>query len=225
MKNRTTSYPRLVSILLVSLLAMTAPAARAQEKTPASPQAPVVAAPVMDQRALNILKEMSDTLAKAKTLRFQARSMVPVKGPGGVWINLYGTSQVVMQSPDKLFAVTAGDFAPYDFYYDGKTITSYAPDKNLYAVKDAPATIDAMIAEDYRAEGGSFPYADILVSQPYDVMTKNIISALYVGQSTIKPLAGQGEVKTEHLVFVNKNVEWQIWIDTVDHLPRLVSAT
>ena len=103
------------------------------------------AAPALDQRALDMLKKMSDTLSGAKTVQFQARSMVPVRAPNGIWINLYGTSQVVMQGPDKLFASTAGDFAPYDFYFDGKTITAYSPAKNLYAVKSAPATIDAMI--------------------------------------------------------------------------------
>jgi len=182
-------------------------------------------APVIDQRALDMLKKMSDTLSEAKTVSFQARSMVPVRTPDGVWINLYGTSRVVMQGPDKLFASTAGDFAPYDFYFDGKTITAFAPNKNLYAVKAAPATIDAMIEEAYQKEGRSFPYADILVSEPYTVLTKGVTRAYYVGQSTIRPLAGAGGVKTDHLVFSHEGVQWQIWIDTNDHLPRMVCAT
>lgn len=184
-----------------------------------------VQATVKDQRALDLLKQMSDTISQAKTVSFQARSMVPVRTPNGTWINLYGTSQVVMQGPDKLFARTAGDLAPYDFYFDGKTITAYSPAKNLYAVKDAPATIDGMIKQAYREDGRSFPYADILVSEPYAVLTEGLIGALYVGQSTILPLAGSGSVKTDHLVLSNKGVEWQIWIDTTDHLPRMVCAT
>ena len=187
-----------------------------------APQSPAAS---LDKRALDALKAMSDTLAQAKTVRFQARSMVPVRAPGGVWINLYGTSQVAMQGPDKLFAGTAGDFAPYDFYFDGKTITAYSPAKNLYAVKPAQATINAMIEEAYRVEGKSFAYADILVSEPYMVLTKGLTRALYVGQSTIRPLSGSGSVKTDHLVFSNKGVEWQIWIGAEDHLPRMVCAT
>jgi len=181
--------------------------------------------PAVDQRALDILKKMSDTLSQAKTVSFQARSMVPIKTPDGTWINLYGASRVVMQGPDKLFASTGGDFAPYDFYFDGKTITAYSPIRNLYAVKPAAATIDAMIEEAYRVDGKSFPYADILVSEPYKVLTEGVRRAFYVGQSTIQPLSGAEGIKTDHLVFLNKNVEWQIWIGADDHLPRLVCAT
>jgi hypothetical protein len=179
----------------------------------------------MDKRALDELKLMSDTVSQAKTIRFQALSMVPVRTPGGIWINLYETSQVVMQRPDKLFASRAGDHAPHDFYFDGKTITRYSPNKNLYAVKEDPGTIDDIIEKAYREEGKSFPYADMLISEPYAAMTDGLTSAIYVGQSTIRPLSGSGGVKTDHLVFANKGVQWQIWIDTEDHLPRLVCAT
>jgi len=214
--------PRRILLLTVcaAALFMAPVAIWAQAAAPAK-----AAAPAVDQRALDMLKKMSDALSQAKTVSFQARSMVPVRAPDGTWINLYGTSQVVMQGPDKLFASTGGDFAAHDFYFDGKTITMYSPAKNLYAVKGAPATIDAMIEEAYREEGRSFPYADILVSEPYAVLTEGLIKAFYVGQSEIRPLAGKGSVKTDHLVFLNKEVEWQIWIDTGDHLPRMVCAT
>ena len=215
----------MAALLMAEAIAWAQKANAPRETAQAAVKTASPAGGLMDKRALDALKLMSDTLSKAKTVRFQARSMVPVRAPGGVWINFYGTSQVVMQGPDKLFANTAGDFAPYDFYFDGKTITRYSPDKNLYAVKEAPGTIDDMIEKAYSEEGTSFPYADILISEPYAVMTDGLISALYIGQSAIKPLSGTGSVKTDHLVFSNKGVQWQIWIDAVDHLPRLVCAT
>ena len=179
----------------------------------------------MDKRALDELKLMSDTVSQAKTVRFQALSMVPRRTPDGIWINLYEISQVVRQGPDKLFTSRAGDHAPHDFYFDGKTITRYSPDKNLYSVKEEPGTIDDLIEKAYREEGKSFPYADMLISDPYAAMTDGLTSAIYVGQSTVRPLSSSGGVKSDHLVFSNKGVQWQIWIDTKDHLPRLVCAT
>lgn len=208
-----------IPVVCVAILAMASAEARSQG-APAK-----TATPAIDQRALDMLKKMSDTISQAKTVSFQARSMVPIRTPDGTWINLYGTSSVVMQAPDKLFASTAGDFAQHDFYFDGKTITAYSLAKNLYAVRPAPATIDAMIEEAYRVDGKSFPYADILVSEPYAVLTEGLLKAFYVGQSTIRPLSGVGGVKADHLVFSNKGVEWQIWIDTEDHMPRMVVAT
>ena len=173
----------------------------------------------LDKGALDELKLMSDTISGAKTVRFEALSMVPVKSPDGMWINLYGSSSVVMQGQDKLFASTAGDFAARNFYFDGKNITAYSPAKNIYAVKPAPATISVMIKEEHERNGKSFPYADLLISEPYAVMANGLKRALYVGQSTI------GGVKTSHLAFSNKDVDWQIWIGETDHLPRLVVAT
>ena len=214
------SIMRFTTVLLVLALASSGASLWAQQADRAAAPAQVI-----DQRALDMLKKMSDTLSQAKTVSFQARSMVPVRTPDGVWINLYGTSRVVMQGPDKLFASTGGDFASYDFYFDGKTITAFAPNKNLYAAKAAPATIDAMIEEAYQKDGKSFPYADILVSEPYTVLTKGLTSAYYVGQSILKPLSGAGGVKTDHLVFSHEGVQWQIWIDVADHLPRMVCAT
>ncbi|MBI4971307.1 MAG: DUF2092 domain-containing protein [Candidatus Omnitrophica bacterium] len=173
----------------------------------------------LDQRALDELKLMSDTISKAATISFETKSMVPVKAPSGIWINLYGDSKVVMQGPDKLFVRTAGDLAPNDFYFDGKNITSYSASKNLFAVRPAPATVEAVIDEAYRDEGKSFPFADILVSEPYSVLTDGLTSAFYVGRSTI------GGVLTSHLAFSHQGQEWQIWIGVEDHLPRLVCAT
>ena len=216
----------LIPALCLATLAAVAVSAWAQAAAAPKPAPQTQSSTVsLDKRALDALKLMSDTIAQAKTIQFQARSMVPVRTPGGMWINLYGTSRVIMQGPDKLFASTAGDFAPYDFYFNGKAITRYSPDKNFYAVKDSPGTIDDMVERAYKEEGKSFPYADILISEPYTALTENITNALYVGQSTLKPLSGQGGVKVDHLAFSNKGIQWQIWIGSDDHLPRLVVAT
>jgi hypothetical protein len=187
-----------------------------------APAAQAVAS--LDKRALDTLKLMSYTITQAKTVKFQARSMVPVKTPSGMWINLYGTSRVVIQGQDKLFASTGGDHAAHDFYFDGKTITRYSPDKNLYAVKEAPGTIDELI-EKAREEGKTFPYADLLIGDPYAVLTEGLTNALYVGQSTTRPLSGSAGEKVDHLAFAHPGVQWQIWIGVENHLPLLVIAT
>lgn len=214
--------PALCVTALIIAVSVWAQEGMAAKSVPASQGA---VAPSLDKRALDALKSMSDTIAQAKTVKFQARSMVPIRTPVGIWINLYGTSNVVMQGQNKLFVSMAGDFAPIDLYFDGKVITRYSPEKNFYSVKDEPGTVDDMIEKAREEEGRSFPYADILIAEPYAALTDGLTSALYVGQSTLKPLSGQEGVKTDHLVFENKEVQWQVWIGSVDHLPRLVVAT
>jgi hypothetical protein len=185
----------------------------------ATEQAGVAKAGIMDKRALDTLKTMSDTIRQAKSMSFRAYSMVPKQLSNGMWISLFEDSKVKVLGKNKLFVETRGDVFSFDLYYDGKTITTYAPKENIYALKDLPGTVDTVIENAYKEEGKSFPYADILVAEPYSVMTRNIVDAIYVGQSII------GSAKTDHLAFSNKGVDWQIWIGADDHLPRLVNAT
>lgn len=218
------SKTRIMMLLLpLSFVIITGGSGRAQgagqeQVQPAAKNPPPVPVPMIDQRALDVLKHMSDTIIQAKTMGFQSRSMVPIKGPNGLWINLFGVSRVVAQGQSKLFAETRGDFFPYDFYFDGTTVTAYAPTKNVYAQKEAPGTVEELTDRIYREEGRTFPYVDILASNPYEKLTRGLTKALFVGRSAI---AG---VKTDHLAFSNEGVEWQIWVAEEDHLPRLVNA-
>ena len=81
--------------------------------------------------------------------------------------------------------------------------------------------IDSLIEGAYKEEGRSFPYADLLLARPYDVLTEGLTRAVYVGRSSV----GRGKVETDHLVFSNKGVDWQIWVDAATNLPVMVSAT
>ncbi len=188
-----------------------------QMKNPDGPSAPPKAA--IDQKALALLKTMSDTLAGAQTRSFRVQSMIPFRKAPGPWVNLLGASKVVVQGKDRLFVETRGDFFPFDFFYDGKTITYFAPKQNFYAQKEAPGTLDEIVEKAYQEGDGSFVYADILLSDPYSVLSANLLGAFYVGKSTV------GEIKTDHLAFSNPGVDWQIWIEEGTHLPRLVTAT
>ena len=63
------------------------------------------------------------------------------------------------------------------------------------------------------------PFVDLLVSDPYARLTKELSSAFVVGQSTI---AG---VKTDHLAFTAPGIDWELWIGAQDKLPRLAVAS
>jgi len=51
-----------------------------------------------------------------------------------------------------------GDGPASEFYYDGKSMTAYAPAENLAAVADAPPTIDAALAHAFRTAAIFFPF-------------------------------------------------------------------
>jgi len=200
--------------LLAATVLLGAGAAAAQVK-PAPPAGP--GQTIKDERALKLLKGMSDTLARVQTLGFKVRGLVPLAAPTGQYVNLIASTHAVMQRPDKLFVESRGDLFPSDLYYDGKTVTVVAFDENFYAQRVAAnATIDAFIQNSQPGSDALAPFVELLSSDPYAVLTQGISSVLLVGQSMV------GGVMTDHLAFVAKGIDWEIWIGTADKLPRLM---
>lgn len=172
---------------------------------------------IKDERALAVLKGMSDKLASAKTLAFSVRGLVPIAAPTGQLISLFASTNVTMQRPDKLVVKSRGDLFPSDLYYDGKTVTAIGADKNFYAQRDAAdGAIEAVMRQAQPGSDNVAPFFDLLGPDPYAGLTADLLSALWVGQSTV------GGVKAEHLAFTTKGIDWEIWIGSADKLPRLM---
>lgn len=202
------------ALLAAAALSGAPPAALAQDK---SAPAAAPARDLKDERALAMLKGMSDTLAGARTLSFKVRGIVPTPAPTGQYISLFASSRVVMQRPDKLFVEARGDLFPSDTFYDGKTVTVIGVDNKFYAQRDAAGgAIEALMQSVQPGSDATAPFLDLLVADPYAFLTKDVSSAFWVGQSTI------GGVKTDHLAFTAPGLDWEIWIGASDKLPRLM---
>jgi hypothetical protein len=177
------------------------------------------AAIIKDDRALATLKSMSETLAKTQSMTFRADSAVAIVSPSGQWVHVFGTSLVTLQRPNKLYVETRGDMFPQNFYYDGQTVTMYAPNEKLFATDNIPGNLDETLLQVFQKHGTYFSFADVIMSVPHDAMAKDVTSAELIGQSTI------GGVLTNHLAFTSPGLEWEIWIGADDQLPRLLEVT
>jgi hypothetical protein len=212
---------RLLAVLAVALCAGGAhaqeaakPAAKAPAKKAVSPYKPIV-----DARAMALIKAMSDKLAAAKSMSFTATVgyEFPSKlGPPLVYTTRY---DVAMQRPDKLRIATLGDGPVSEFYYDGKTMTAYAPVENLAAVADAPATIDAALMAAQKNAALFYPFMDVVAANPYEAFANRPVEAFVIGQSS-----SVGGVKTDMVAWANNDVFLQMWIGADDKLPRRIRA-
>jgi hypothetical protein len=174
----------------------------------------------MEQRALDRLKRMSATLGAAKAFTYRSRSMAEVPANTGQFITLFATSDVALARPNKLRVHVTGEVPNFDFYYDGATITAFAPTKHVYSVASAPATIDAMLPFVMEKTGIQFPSADVMYSDPYAILTKDLTSAFVVGPATVDG------APCEHLAFMAPGVNWEVWIETGQRaLPRRLAVT
>jgi len=190
------------------------PSRKAQTKV-APPAVPIV----LEPKAMEIIKGACDRLAGAKSMRFTA--VVTYEHPSRLGPPLAYTtkSDVTMQRPDKLRVITPGDGPASDFYYDGKQMVAYAPAEKLVAVADAPPTIDAALKKAFETAAIYYPFADVVVADPYKDISEGLKLAFYIGQSNIV-----GGVTTDMIAYVNDNVFVQAWVGSEDKLPRRLRA-
>ena len=178
---------------------------------------PLVVKPVLEAKALEILKAAGSRLAAARTMSFTALATHELPSRFGPQLLYTAKGEVVLQRPDKLRVITPGDGRAFEFYYNGKTVMAYAPVENLVAVADVPPTIDEMQKEIYRLAAISFPFTDLIASDPFKALGPDLQIAFYIGQSHLV-----GGTTTDIVALGNDKAFAQVWIGTDDHLPRQV---
>jgi hypothetical protein len=222
---------RWAAVILVPVLAAGACAQR--PKGPAVPatasKAPEAAAPapaqdvargVIDPEALNRLRQMSETLAAARSFSYRTRTSGEVPAPTGQFLTVFASTEIAVQRPDKVSARIGGGLPPHRIVYDGATLWAFDPQHNMYARRAESGGIQAAIRFLEEQAGIPFPAEDFLTPDPYASMTRNLESAF---------VAGPAEVDghpTDHLAFMNAAANWEIWIDRgKEALPRRFAIT
>src|SRR6059036_559778 len=196
------------------------PAPRASK--PAKPSSKAAAHPVepaLEPKAIDLLKASSSRLAAAHSMTFA--TVISYESPSRLGPPLIYTtrSEVTLQRPDKLRVITPGDGPASEFYYDGKTMTAFAPGENLIAVAPAPATIDAALEAAYHSAAIYFPFTDAIVADPYKAIAESLELAFYIGQARVV-----GGTTTDIVAYAAHGVFVQIWIGAQDKLPRRARA-
>ncbi len=174
---------------------------------------------IIEPKAVEILKASCGRLAAARSMRFTA--VVTYESPSRLGPALAYTtkSEVTLQRPDKLRVITPADGPATAFYYDGKTMTAFAPAENLIAVSDAPPTIDGALKAAFETADVYYPFTDLIVADPYKALSDGMITAFYIGQSTVV-----GDTTTDMIAYADSDVFIQVWIGVEDKLPRMVRA-
>jgi hypothetical protein len=173
----------------------------------------------LEPRALDVLRAMSTALTGAQSMAFSALATYESPSSVGPPLAYSTSSEVLMQRPDKLRVVTLGDGPAAEYYYDGKTLTAFAPAENLVAVASAPPTIDAMLKNAFQSAAIYFPFADVLGADPYQNITEGLTKAFYIGQSKVVD-----HTTTDMVALVSDELFMQLWVGADDHLPRKLRA-
>jgi len=165
------------------------------------------AAADFDTDADRILREASEYLQAAGEFTFRAEIAYDEVISTGEKIQYGGTVDVAVRRPDRLRVRMDGDERRMHLFYDGSTITVYNPNKDFYAVTEAPDRIDTAVDLIFDKFGITVPIADLVYADPYAVLTANVESVSVIG------LHGCSGRRCHHLAFTQEGVDWQIWIE------------
>jgi hypothetical protein len=202
--------------ICAAVLAAAAPAQQRSLKMP-KPDAPVVSQSVVDPKSVDALKRMSAFLSGLKTAEVVSESSLDVVTAEGQRVQLDGITGYKIRKPG--FVITyVSDLKTRSFYYDGKNFTVYAPIMGFYATVPAPPTNREVLDTIYDKFGIALPLEDLFRwNEPGFIRAEKLKSGYKLGTATI---AG---VKTDHYVFREEEVDWEVWIQQGDQpLPRKV---
>lgn len=188
---------RMISSLLLSLLL-----------TMAGVSLATVEAQSNEDDALKILKGMSNYVASQKTISATFDASIEVITPELEKIQYTNSGQILLARPNKLRASRIGGYADVELVFDGQKVSVLGKNINAFTQIDAPGTTDQMYDLLRNDFGMQMPAADLLLSNVFEVLTRDVINSKHIGAGVI------GGIECEHLAFRNDDVDWQIWVQT-----------
>jgi hypothetical protein len=202
---------KLVSACAVSITALVSThSALAQNRT-AAPAAPTAStnspAPVVAEQADRLLREMSAYIGSAQEFTFHADISFDHVLPSGQKLQFSAAEDVALQRPGRIRVEWNSDLGARQFWYDGKSVTLYDPATPFYASAAVPPEIDGMLEQLVPKLDFAPPLADFLYRDPYKTVRGNIQYGFDLGQSDVNGRTCRA------LAFVEKDVDWQIWIE------------
>lgn len=212
--------PVALGLILAFASAQTGAAQTAPRTGTAMPQSalqdPIANEGVIEDSAIDALKDMSAFLMTAKTLALTSQGSLDVVTNDGQRIQLDGTTTYKLRRPGFVIDYNS-DIKSRRFIYDGKTFTVYSPKLGFYASAPAPATNREVLDTIYDKFGIRLPLEDLFRwgDGSHADRIKALKSAYEVGPATIDG------VPTDHFAFREADVDWEIWVQQgAQPLPR-----
>ena len=188
--------------------------------TPGQTQETRAANAELDERAMAMLQRMAEFLSQAQRFSVTIDSGFDAVQESGQKIEFGETRQVVLRRPDHLrIDATKRDGSQSTFLFDGKDMTVFHPQENVYATVAKPGSVDEAIAYFVQDLDMRLPLAELLDSHLVQRLQQVRVAA-YVEPSTI---AG---VPCDHLALRGDEADLQVWV-TQDGppLPRRLVIT
>ncbi len=162
----------------------------------------------IEPQAAQALRAMSDTLGSAKAFGFHVSAQVDEMSPTGKMVQEARETKVLVRRPDAFIAHAQSGDDQWTLCYKGKKLSAYRKDRNECSTIDVPDSIEKTLDFLFDKYGMEIPLADLLFQNPYDSLTENVQTGVYLGLHTVR------DRPCHHLLFTQEKVDWQVWIDS-----------
>ena len=159
-----------------------------------------------DARAIAALSAMGKYLRTLKEFRVRSETSKDEVLENGQKLQFSGSVDYRVRQPDRLRAEVKNDIGHRLFFYDGATLTQYAPRLGYYAIVKTPATIAATLRQASEKFDLEVPLADLFFWGSEQSGIEDIREASVIAASSINGVA------CDHYAFRQDDVDWQIWI-------------
>ena len=169
--------------------------------------------------AAQILRQMSEKLAKSPQLTFKAKRQLDSALVGDSNMAESAEIEVAILRPNKVQATSTSNAGVRRFYADGQSISMLDESMKLYATVPLSGTIDEMVDKLDEKYGFTPPLAEFVLNDPYQKFSQQIQSSVYRGKETING------VECDHLTLTGEIADADLWVSKTDQLPQRFVAT
>jgi hypothetical protein len=159
-----------------------------------------------DVDALAALNKMGEALRALPAFTITADVTTEQVLESGQKLQYGGDVKIEALRPGAFKISTKSDRQEREIYYDGKSLTLFAPKLGYYASVPAAPTIVATLDLIDDKYGVDVPLADLFSMGLDPALTAKIQSGFHVGPATVNGKA------CEHYAFRQKEADWQVWI-------------
>jgi hypothetical protein len=193
-------------LALVVAASFALPALAADEPIPAGKAAQAghrwaPEAQVLEPKAVAILKATSARLAAARTLAFTA--VIADESPSrfGPPLLYPSRADVALQRPDRIRILSSRAGPRSEIFVNGTELSAWSPAEGLIARAQVPPSIDGALEAAHRIAHVYFPFADIVVADPYGDLAPHLRLAFHIGRTR-----AVGDVETDMIAYATDEV-------------------
>jgi len=162
--------------------------------------------PKIDNRSDRILRQMGEYLSNSEEFSFKAQISYDTLSDSGHIIQYGGKIDAFVLRPNKLLAEFEGDERHTRILLSNGQLRMMDLRKRLYSITATLPHIDEALDTLFETYGISVPISDFVYSNPYEILVEKVRFGTFVGVHEIQ------NVRTFHLAFRQKEIDWQIWI-------------